>query len=135
MNEIGIFFRAYGSSILIVVIGFFTLLTLFSMLGVNFNPVVNKEIMKVVTIEAFNIDENENAFCQKFATEPQKMNEQCKKLSIKSCSIPSCCVLLNGMSCVGGDKHGPTFHTENGVEKPFNYYHHKTTCYGNCPNN
>ena len=32
MNDIGLFLRENGSSILIVIIGFFTLLTLFSML-------------------------------------------------------------------------------------------------------
>ena len=141
MNDIGLFLRENGSSILIVIIGFFTLLTLFSMLGVNFNPVVNKEIKKVVTIEAFNSDnkkennlplmnDNDSAFCD---MEPDKIHEQCKKLSSKSCALPRCCVLLNGEKCVGGDRFGPTFHTQNGKEHTVNFYHHKTTCHGNCP--
>ena len=117
---------------------FFTLLTLFSILGVNFNPNVSKQIKKIVTIEAFDkkkketfpsLSDNDNAFCD---MNPQKINEQCKKLSVKSCVLPKCCVLLNGANCVGGDKNGPTYHTENGKNIKVDYYHHKSTCHGNC---
>lgn len=129
-----VYLRERGASILTVVIGFFTLLTVFSILGINFGNNKPNQIQKIVTIEAFKgLDENEHAFCEKFIGDPKKIHDECKKLSAQSCILPKCCVLTNGVSCVGGDRHGPTFHTENGVEKRVNYYHHKTTCHGNCP--
>ena len=50
MNNLGIFLRAQGANIITVVILFLSLLTLFSILKVDFNPIVNKHVQKVVTV-------------------------------------------------------------------------------------
>ena len=47
------FFRTQGAYIIMIVVIIFTLLTLFSILGVTFTPVEDKHIQKVVTIESF----------------------------------------------------------------------------------
>jgi len=132
MNNMRQFFNKYGASIMTVVVVFITILTVFSMLGINLNPKKDKHIQKVVTIESLdNLDSyNETVFCDKFMSEPHKINEHCNKLTASNCKAASCCVLLNGKNCAAGDKHGPTFHTKNGKDIEVDYYYHKSQCYG-----
>ena len=44
--------KKQGANILTLVIMFITVLVLFKILGVNFNPDVNKRITKVVTVDS-----------------------------------------------------------------------------------
>lgn len=46
------FFASQGPNILTLVVMFFTVIVLFKILGVDFNPKVNKHIAKVVTVES-----------------------------------------------------------------------------------
>ena len=155
MNDVGKFLRNHGSNILTVVIGFFTLLTLFSMLGINFNPSLNKQVQKVVTIESLENNDNgngngngngnsadtgalgsidqPNSICK--STDIHAIHQDCTKLTNNNCTSVSCCVLLNGNKCVGGNKFGPTYHSEDGKDHDINYYKYKGGCRGNCPTN
>ena len=134
MDNILNFFRLYGSNVIIVVVSFFTLLTAFSMLGINFNP-KNKYIKQVVTIETLdNINsDNTESFCKKFSSQPHEINKYCNKLTANNCNSVSCCILTNSSKCVSGNKSGPTFHTKNGKEIEVKHYYHKNKCYGDCP--
>ena len=130
----GLFFRAQGANIITVVVLFISLLTLFSILQVNFNPVVNKHVQKVVTVESFEDSDSPESLCVQYADKPHKIHQKCRELSEAACNIPSCCVWLNGKRCVGGGTRGPTFHTENGEDIEVDYFHLKNKCRGKCPN-
>ena len=109
------FFAQQGANILTVIIVFLALLTLFSILGVDFNPVVDKYVEKVVTIESFGTAIDPEAGCQ--ATTPADKDTFCKSIKNESnCTATSCCIFLNGKKCVGGGKRGPTYHTKNGED-------------------
>ena len=135
MNSTLQFFKLHGSSIMTVVIIIITLLTAFSMLGINLNPKRNKRVEKVVTIESLDTisSSNKHAFCQKFSSRPEEINKHCNKLTANNCKSVGCCVLADGKKCVAGNKHGPIFHTEKGKETKIKFYHHKTKCHGDCP--
>ena len=51
--EVVDFLKTYWPSIMSVVITFITLIIVFQIVGVNFTPVEDKHIEKVVTIESF----------------------------------------------------------------------------------
>ena len=67
--------------------------------------------------------------CNAYAGNYAMLNAKCQELSIENCKIPSCCVLLNGTSCVAGNKNGPIF---TNSDTDFKYYYNKHKCYGNC---
>jgi len=54
------------------------------------------------------------SLCTQYSTQPQVLNEKCGTLTEKNCNVTSCCVWLNGSSCVAGDSSGPTFRTTKG---------------------
>ena len=60
----------------------------------------------------------------------KSINEKCQQLSPENCSIPSCCVLMNGNICSAGNIRGPTYLTKNGRNVDFTYYYYKKKCYG-----
>ena len=75
-----------------------------------------------------------SGFCSQQSTASVEKN--CAALTANHCASTSCCVLLGGSKCVGGDEKGPTLvsnysdvHINN---KDFYYYQGK--CYGNCDN-
>ena len=72
--------RTQGAYIIMIVVIFFTLLTLFSILGVTFTPVEDKHIQKVVTIESFDSDFSDG-LCEKHSDEPHEIEEKCKALT------------------------------------------------------
>jgi hypothetical protein len=61
-------------------------------------------------------------------TDNVELNKKCQELSPTNCKIPSCCVLLNGVSCVAGNVNGPTYNTAQGAQT--DYYYYKNKCYG-----
>ena len=132
------FLRTQGAYIIMVVVIFFTLLTLFSILGVTFTPIQDKHIQKVVTvdevvtIESFDSDFSDG-LCEKHSDEPHEIEEKCKALTEDNCNSTSCCVWLNGEKCVSGNRHGPTYHTDGDKDIDVSYFHHKNTCTGDCP--
>ena len=128
--------------ILTVVIIFITLLTLFAILGINFNPPQNKIIQKEVVVESFNDNNNKNSlsddFCTQFSSQSNVLNKQCNKLTEHNCNTTGCCVWLNGKQCVAGNERGPTFLTTKIDNKETDvdvaYYYYKDKCFGKgCP--
>ena len=114
------FFQENGKYIFIIVIVFFSLLTLFPNLG--------------NTTETFDSTRLAYGGCKSLQTDPPKLDKWCQELSSRSCKVTSCCVLLNGKNCVAGDINGPTFRNRNGKNINYDYYYYKDKCMGTCPN-
>jgi hypothetical protein len=68
--------------------------------------------------------------CTVYAGDYNALNEKCQELSPENCSIPSCCVLINGNTCSAGNVGGPTYLTRNGESVDYTYYYYKKKCYG-----
>jgi len=73
--------------------------------------------------------------CLNHSGDNVELNKKCNALSLNNCSIPNCCILLNGVKCVAGNINGPMYLTENGMDIDSQYYFHQNKCYGNCENN
>lgn len=73
--------------------------------------------------------------CLKYSGDSVELNKKCNALSLSNCSIPNCCILVNGVKCVAGNINGPMYLTENGMDIDNQYYFHQNKCYGNCENN
>ena len=69
--------------------------------------------------------------CTTHAGDNITINKKCQELSATNCTLPSCCVLVNG-TCMAGNNNGPTFGTHNGMTIDYNYYYYKDKCYGDC---
>jgi hypothetical protein len=67
--------------------------------------------------------------CTTYAGDNITINEKCQELSATNCTLPSCCVLVNGI-CMAGNKNGPIFNTHNGMTIDYNYYKYKDKIYG-----
>ena len=120
MEEPKEFFKENFKYILMVVLIFFSLLTIFPDLGNN--------------IETFNLNKLAGGGCKSLQKNPPKLNKWCKKLNTKSCKVTNCCVLLNGKKCVSGNINGPTFRNRNGKNIDYDYFYFKDKCIGNCSN-
>jgi len=74
-------------------------------------------------------------FCEYHKHSPIKIEEECGKLEKDTCASTSCCVLLGGSRCVGGNENGPTMKANYGDITILNrdHYFYKGMCYGNCP--
>jgi len=74
-------------------------------------------------------------FCEYHKQSPIKIEEECGKLEKDTCASTSCCVLLGGSRCVGGNENGPTMKANYGDITILNrdHYFYKGMCYGNCP--
>ena len=66
-------------------------------------------------LPSIDIDNSGGSVCSLYASQPLVLNEKCGTLTEKNCNVTSCCVWLNGTSCVAGDASGPTFRTTKGV--------------------
>ena len=108
---------------------FITLLSIFSILGINFNPITNKKIQKIVTVESFSPDNLSDSFCSDYLTDSNKLNNQCNKLTESNCNSTSCCIWLNGTSCVAGNASGPTFRTTKGKPIEVKSYSYQNTTF------
>jgi hypothetical protein len=67
------------------------------------------------------------SLCTQFANQPQLLNEKCGSLTEKNCNVTSCCVWLNGTSCVAGNSSGPTFRTTKGKPIDVKTYSYQNT--------
>ena len=70
-------------------------------------------------------------------TDQQEKHDYCLKLSPKTCTASTCCILLNGEKCVGRTGSAPTFSTIGSKKVSFDYSEWKdvrgeTNCIG-CP--
>jgi hypothetical protein len=74
-------------------------------------------------------------FCEYHKHSPIKIEQECGKLEKDSCASTSCCVLLGGSRCVGGNENGPTMKANYSDITILNrdHYFYKGKCYGNCP--
>jgi hypothetical protein len=87
------------------------ILSILASLGISFadKPVI---VRKIVTIEAFDktkMNDYANGLCDKYASNPQQIEQTCNKLTKDNCKVPSCCGWLNDNKCVAGNKSGPTY--------------------------
>ena len=70
------------------------------------------------------------SFCSLYVSKPQELNAKCSTLTEQNCNATSCCVWLNGASCVAGDANGPTFRTKAGKDIDVKYYAYKNSVMG-----
>jgi hypothetical protein len=121
--------------ILTVVIVFITLLSIFLILGINFNPSTNKIIQKEVVVESmasgntFSNPSNNDNFCNQFSSQSHVLDKQCNRLTEHNCNATNCCVWLTtkdkNQSCVAGGEGGPTFLSSGGKDIDVAYYSFK----------
>ena len=96
--------------------------------GKNGRP---KQLVRQVTVEGFSGAES---FCDKYLSKPDLLHEKCQAFNRDSCNATSCCVWLNSEQCVGGNKFGPTYYSDENLDDiSVNHYHHRNVCRGNCP--
>ena len=131
------FFKNYGGPIISVVVIILGIMVFFSIIGFDLLPVQDKQIEKVVDIEAFNSMAT-TSFCKSHEGNRNKLQDSCSKLTKDNCVSTSCCVYadIEGTEqCHAGDISGPTFRRdENGKTKNIDYYYFRNKCYGQgCP--
>ena len=127
------FLKTYWPSILTVVVTMLTLIIIFQAIGVDFSPIEDKHIQKVVTIESFQTDPSQEVVPNNNNQDHKALYNTCTTHSKRACKTASYCVLLDGESCVGGNSHGPSYLTKDGNKVDYKYYYHKHKCYGKCP--
>jgi len=72
-------------------------------------------LRSVPHIENFATDDiTGESVCSLYSSNPAELNNKCGFLTETSCNSTSCCVWLNGDTCVDGDANGPVFRTKNG---------------------
>jgi len=106
----------------------------------NNNKNTLKVIPKPMTDEIVSLSSSNNFLespfredvCEKYIGDYDKIQKKCEQLSVETCKIPECCVLLNGTKCVAGDVNGPIFLTEDGKNIDYKYFYNKNQCYGDC---
>jgi hypothetical protein len=84
-------------------------------------------------IESFtskNTDLVEDSLCSLYSSQPKALNDKCGSLTEKNCNSTSCCLWLNGETCVAGDENGPTFRSKNGENINVKYYSYKNNLIG-----
>lgn len=108
------FWKNQWYNIMFFVVIMLTLIAFFSILGINFKEAKNKNLKKIVTIEAFGESDYSHGLCSTYSTDPPTLEKKCNKLSEKNCNLTSCCGWLNKTSCVAGNKTGPNYHSKDG---------------------
>ena len=87
------------------------------------------ELEKLISEKAIK-DDMANDFCKSFQGSSNKLQAACSQLTHENCNKTSCCVVLNGMKCVAGNKDGPTFQTApNGKNIMIDYYYYQNKKY------
>ena len=71
------------------------------------------------------------SLCSIYASKPEELNSKCGELTEKNCNSTSCCLWLNGQSCVAGNANGPTFRSTGGKKIDIKYYSYKNNLVGN----
>lgn len=108
------FWKGQWYNIMFFVVIMLSLISVFSILGINFKEDQHKELKKIVTIEAFGGNDFSNGLCSTYSNDPPTLEKKCNTLSEKNCKITSCCGWLNKTSCVAGNKIGPNYHSKDG---------------------
>jgi hypothetical protein len=123
-------------SVSVVMIG---LIVFFAIIELKMTPLQDRQVQKVVNIEAFNNNDtnanNDNGFCKTHEGDRNKLQESCSGMTKDNCLATSCCVyaLMDGKEqCHSGDINGPTFKRDkNGKTKNIDYYYFRNKCIGN----
>ena len=131
------FIKKLGPSALSVSILIIGIMVFFSIIGFDLTPVEDKQIEKVVDIEAFDSMAS-TGFCKNHEGDRKSLQESCSKLTKDNCVATSCCVyakMKGKEQCHSGDIHGPTFRrNEQGKTHDIDYYYFRHKCYGDgCP--
>jgi hypothetical protein len=73
-------------------------------------------------------------FCTQNKNDPNKLEDQCNKISKDQCGSTNCCVLLGGSKCVYGNESGPVMKSNYSdvFIKNRDFYYYQGKCYGNC---
>lgn len=108
--------------------------------GINYIPKYEDSVYlsrttQQPTVSAYEGEEKTRGFCEMKDAFPLLVEVECSKLDKHVCSSTSCCVLLGGQKCVGGDSSGPTLqaHYRDPALSVSDHYFHQGKCYGNCP--
>jgi hypothetical protein len=84
-----------------------------------------------------NTDAQFGGFCSAYGNNKTTLDEKCAAVDPGSCASTTCCVLLGGQKCVGGNESGP-YMTANYTDYMLRYkdfYYYQGKCYGNCKGN
>ncbi len=122
-------------SVAIIMIG---LIVFFAIIELKMTPLQDRQVEKVVNIEAFDNNDtnanNDNGFCKTHEGDRNKLQESCSKMTKDNCLATSCCVyaFMDGKEqCHSGDINGPTFKRDkNGKSKNIDYYYFRNKCIG-----
>ena len=120
--------------VFIIVFLIFSLIVFINSIGLNLKVDEQpRELIKVVTIEGLNNNENPNtsiiinsndAFCQNFRGSSGNLDVACGKMTRNNCNDTSCCVWTSDEKCRAGTANGPTFNSdENGKTRALDYYY------------
>ena len=124
----------YGPQMLSVAIVIIGILVFFGLIEFNLSPINNKQIEKIVEIEAFNNNNYDTGFCKTHEGDRNKLQESCSKMTKDNCLATSCCVYakMDGTEqCHSGDINGPTFKRDSaGKSKNIDYYYFRNKCFG-----
>ena len=128
-------FDKVGPQMLSVTIIMIGLIVFFAIIELKMTPLQDRQVQKVVNIEAFdNNANNDNGFCKTHEGDRNKLQESCSKMTKDNCLATSCCVyaLMDGKEqCHSGDMNGPTFKRDkNGKTKNIDYYYFRNKCIG-----
>lgn len=125
-------FGIFSEEVLLVVVVLLIVMMLINTYNIDMNLDTNgtRKLVREVTVEGF---EGSQSFCDKYQNNPHTLHKKCQQFNEQSCNAPDCCVWINSERCVGGNKFGPTFYSDedkNDIE--IDHFHHKGQCRGNC---
>lgn len=124
----------FWEEVFLVVIVLLIVMMLISTYNIDMDVTTNgrpRQLVRQVTVEGMT---GAQSFCDKYLGKPNLLHEKCQAFNKDSCNATSCCVWLNSEKCVGGNKFGPTYYSdENLNDIDVHHYHHKNVCRGNCP--
>ena len=86
------------------------------------------------TAPVYNTASMLGGFCTQSKNDKFAIEEKCGALDLNTCASTSCCTLIGGQKCVGGNENGPTnpANYSDGSLKNKDFYYYQGKCYGNC---
>jgi len=133
-NEITSWLGIFWEEVFLVVIVLLIVMMIITTYNINMDIDKNgrpRQLVRQVIVEGFKGPE---AFCDKYLSDPNVLHEKCQAFNKDSCNATSCCIWLNSEKCVGGNKFGPTYYSDDNLNDiNVKHYHHKGICRGDCP--
>lgn len=121
--------------ILTIVVVFILLLVLARIYGIDLKTPEIVGTPNVVTFETMTNEDKtefEHAYCDG-SNKPHIVDNWCQTLTKENCLEASCCGLLDGETCVGGNKRGPTYKKRKDLDASYEYWLWRDSCSGTCP--